>query len=128
MQFAQKTLAIVLSLVFMVGSAGAQQSHVVDPGSIDRALAGRAEDTAAKHQSIRTALQQREVRRIADRVGLDIARAEAASATLDGAELDQLAAQARLVNEAIAGGQTVTLNLLWVIIGLLILLIILVAD
>jgi hypothetical protein len=41
--------------------------------------------------------------------------------------LDRLAEQAQLVNEAVAGGQTIRLNILWVILGLLVLILIIVA-
>lgn len=127
MRLGESTLAIVLSLLFLGAPVVAQQSHVVDPSALDRALAERSEDTAAKRQTVRTALQQSEVREMAERFGLDITRAEAAIATLDGVVLDQLAAQAQWVNDEIAGGQTVRVNLLWVIIGLLILILIIVA-
>jgi hypothetical protein len=56
-----------------------------------------------------------------------VARASLAVATLAGADLDRAAAQAQLVNDQIAGGQTVRLNLLWIIIGLLVVILIVVA-
>ena len=123
MQLAQKGLVIVLCLAFAT-PATAQQSPVLPPGAIDRALADQAADTAAKRQAIDTALQQTDVQRAADRLGIDLSRAQKAVGTLDGIELDRLAAQAQLVNDEVAGGQTVRLNLLWLIIGLLILIII----
>ena len=67
------------------------------------------------------------MQRVAERLGLDVARAQAAVATLDGGELDRAAAQAQTVNDEIAGGQTVRLNLLWIIIGLLVIILIIVA-
>lgn len=128
MAFAQRTLLVFLCFVFAVGPVRAQQAHVVDPRGMDQALAERTEATVAKRQSIRTALQQPDVQRVAERLGLDIARAEAAVATLDGADLDRAAAQAQAVNDEIAGGQTVRLNLLWIIIGLLVIILIIVAS
>lgn len=122
----KKALALVLCYLMLAVPARAQQ--IVPPGAIDQALAERAADVAAKQQAIKTALQQPDVQRAAKSLGVDIARAEASVATLGGADLDRVAAQAQLVNEEVAGGQTVRLNLLWVIIGLLVLLIILVAD
>lgn len=127
MRLAERPLAILLSLLCLGAPVGAQQSHVVDPSALDRALAERSEDTAAKRQTVRSALHQSQVREVAERLGLDITRAEAAVATLDGVVLDQLAAQAQWVNDEIAGGQTVTVNLLWVIVGLLIIILIIVA-
>lgn len=126
MHLVQKTVAVALCVVVVVVPAQAQQ--IVPPGAIDQALTEKAAATAAKRHTIETALQQSDVQRVAQTLGVDIARANAAMATLDGAELDRVAAQAQFVNDEIAGGQTVRLNLLWVIIGLLILIIILVAD
>ena len=121
----KKSLAFVLFFAMLAVPARAQQ--IVPPGAIDQAFTEHAADRAAKQQSIRTALQQPEVQRIAKSLGVDITRAAGAVGTLSGAELDRVAAQAQLVNDEAAGGQTVRLNLLWIIIGLLILILIIVA-
>jgi hypothetical protein len=122
----KKTLAVMLCYVILVVPARAQQ--IIPPGAIDDALTHRAADVTAKRQAITTALQQPDVERVARSFGVDIARANASVATLGGADLDRLAAQAQLVNDAIAGGQTVRLNLLWIIIGLLVVILIVVAS
>jgi hypothetical protein len=128
MRLSPSTLAVFLSLSILTVSVTAQQTHVVDAGSLDQALTGANDETLAKRQTIREALRQPEVQQIADSLGLDVSRADAAIATLDdGVLLNQLAAQARMVNETIAGGQTVRLNLLWIIIGLLIVILVIVA-
>jgi hypothetical protein len=119
---------VLLCVVFAVGPIRAQQAYVVDAAGMDQALAERAQATDAKRQTIRTALQQPDVQRVAERLRLDIAKADAAVATLDGSELDRAAAQAQTVNDEIAGGQTVRLNLLWIIIGLLVIILIIVAS
>ena len=122
----KKTLAVILCYVILVVPARAQQ--IIPPGAIDDALTHRAADVTAKRQAIKIALQQPDVERVARSLGVDIARANASVATLGGADLDRLAAQAQLVNDAIAGGQTVRLNLLWIIIGLLVVILIIVAS
>ena len=122
----QKTLAVILCYAIFAVPLRAQQ--IVPPGAIDHALTERAEDVTAKQQAIRTALRQPDVERVATSLGVDIARADAAVPTLAGADLDRIAAQAQLVNDEIAGGQTVRLNLLWIIIGLLVLILIIVAN
>src|SRR5688500_4162153 len=122
----QKTLAVILCYAILAAPVRAQQ--IVPLGVIDHALSERAADVTAKQQAIKTALQQPDVQRVANSLGVDIARATAAVPVLDGADLDRIAAQAQLVNDEIAGGQTVRLNVLWVIIGLLVLILILVAD
>lgn len=121
----KKSLALVLCFVFLAVPARAQQ--IVPPGAIDQALTEKAAEVAAKQQTIRTALQQPEVQRVAKSLGVDITHAAGAVATLNSTDLDRIAAQAQAVNDEVAGGQTVRLNLLWVIIGLLILILIIVA-
>ena len=122
----QKTLVVILCCAIFAVPLRAQQ--IVPPGAIDQALTARTADITAKQQAIKTALQQPDVQRVATSLGLDIARADASVATLAGADLDRIAAQAQLVNDEIAGGQTVRLNLLWIIIGLLVLILIIVAN
>jgi hypothetical protein len=128
MRLASRTSTILLIVSFAMPRVGlAQQLHVVDQGAMQKALAEHVEETTAKRQAIRTALQQPDVLRVANQLGLEVARAEAVIATLDGAELNQLAAQAQVVNDELSGGQTVRLNVLWIIVGLLILILIIVA-
>ena len=119
--------ALALMLCFTIVAVPARAQQIVPPGAIDHALTEKAADAAAKRQAIKSALAQPDVQRVAKSLGVDIARAEASVGTVDGADLDRISAQAQLVNEEVAGGQTVRLNLLWIIIGLLVLLIILVA-
>jgi hypothetical protein len=127
MRLVSRALTIFLIVTFAIPRVSAQQLHVVDPGVMQKALEEYAVETLAKREAIRTSLQQPQVVQVANRLGLDVARAEAAVATLDGAELNQLAAQAELVNDELSGGQTVRLNLLWIIIGLLVVILIIVA-
>ena len=121
----KQSFAFVLCLSLFAVSVQAQQ--IVPPGAIDQAFTEKAAEVTAKQQTIKTALQQPEVQRVAKALGVDIARAEGAVGTLNGADLDRVAAQAQLVNDEVAGGQTVRLNLLWIIIGLLIIILIIVA-
>ena len=72
-------------------------------------------------------LQHPDVARLAGRFGLDLKRAEAVIATLDGQELADLAARARDVDRALAGGATVTITTTMIIIGLLLLILLIVA-
>jgi hypothetical protein len=128
MRRASRTLTIFLIILLAMPRVGAaQQLHVVDQGAIQKALAESTENTVAKRQAIRTALQQPDVVRVANHLGLELARAEAAVATLDGAELNQLAAQAQVVNDELSGGQTVRISAILIIIALLLVLLIIVA-
>lgn len=121
-----KSFAFVLCFA-LLAAVPARAQQIVPPGAIDHALSEKAADLAAKQQTIRTALQQPEVQRVAKALGVDITRAQGSVGMLSGGDLDRVAAQAQLVNDEISGGQTVRLNLLWVIIGLLIIILIIVA-
>ena len=127
MRFAQRVLLVCLCFVFVATQARAQQLHVIDARALDLALTQRIAETDAKRDAIRTALQQPEVQRVAASLGVDIGRVTGAVATLGGSDLERVASQAQAVNEQIAGGQTVRLNLLWIIIALLVIILIVVA-
>jgi hypothetical protein len=128
MRRASRTLTVFLIMLCALPRVGAaQQQHVVDYGALHQALKDHAEDRAAQRQTIRTALQHPDVIRVAESLGLEATRAEAAVATLDGAELQRVAAQAEAVNTALSGGQSIRINAWLIIIGLLLLLLIIVA-
>jgi hypothetical protein len=73
-------------------------------------------------------LEHPEVKAVAERSGLDLRRATTAVATLDGAELAQVAAQAQQVDQALAGGQSrIVISTTLIIIVLLVIILIIVA-
>ena len=127
MQFAQRLLLIVLCAIFAVGQVRAQQPHVVDSRAIDLALTERAAETTAKRDAIQTALQQPDVQRVAAALGVDIARVASAVGTLTGSDLDRVASQAQAVNDALSGGQTISMNVVWIIVILLVIILLVVA-
>jgi hypothetical protein len=128
MQVARNILVVVLStgLVLPI-TVRAQQRSMVDQATLDRAIAAHVQRSDADRRTIRGLLERQQVRDIAARVGIDIRRAEAAVATMDGPELGQLAEHARAVEDSLAGGSSVTLSTTTIIIGLLILILIIVA-
>ncbi|MDQ3068997.1 MAG: hypothetical protein M3R55_04635 [Acidobacteriota bacterium] len=113
----------MVTLVPSVAAAGQAQA----PAS--QSLAGVAADHAAKKQADRQAilnvLQREEVRKVAKDAGIPIDKATAAVAALDGKELAQAAQQAQQVNDALAGGQAITMSV-WLIILVLLAVILLV--
>jgi hypothetical protein len=129
MRIIRNILVVFLSSWLLVAPpAGAQQAHVADQATLDRAVATHAHQADADRQAIRRVLQRQQVREIAAGAGIDVKRAEAAVATLDSAELHQIAQQARAVDTSLAGGQsTITLSTTTIIIGLLLLMLIIVA-
>lgn len=128
MQVARNILVVFLStgLVLPV-TVRAQQPSMVDQATLDRAIAAHVQRSDTDRRTIRGLLERQQVREIADRVGIDIKRAEAAVATMDGRELRQLAEHVRAVEDSLAGGSSVTLSTTTIIIGLLILILIIVA-
>lgn len=123
-----RTLVSVLPVLFCiligVPAASAQTPHAAPPAAIDRALAEHAADVDADRAVVRRVLERPDVRALAADVGVDVRRAESAIATLEGEPLAQLAAQARLAEQALAGGQggSITLSYTLIIIGLLVLI------
>lgn len=127
MRLTNRILAIVLAAVFAAATpAFAQQGSIVDQATLSQALAGQAHAEDAQRAQVRRVLQRDDVRAMAHRMGLDLARADSAIAALSGAELDTLAQQARSVEgTTLAGGantiviSTTTLLLVIIIIILL---------
>jgi hypothetical protein len=121
--------AIVLLLAVAASiPVSAQQAHVADQTILDRAVADHIRQGADDRQEVLRVLENEQVRELAEGVGVDLKQAKAAVATLDETELGAIAAQARAVNDALAGGQgSVTISTTVIIIGLLILILLIVA-
>jgi hypothetical protein len=124
-----RTYAIVLLLAVAASiPASAQEAHVADQATLDRALADHIRQSADDRQEVLRVLENAQVRELAEGVGVDLKDAKAAIATLDETELAAIAVQARAVNDALAGGQsTVTISTTVIIIGLLLLILLIVA-
>ncbi|MGE0043789.1 MAG: hypothetical protein AB7H88_18850 [Vicinamibacterales bacterium] len=129
MRKVRQAVAIVMAAVF-TGLASpvlaAQQSHALDTRDMAAALAERSDATTAARTSVLEALDTPEAAAAAERLGMDLADARSAVATLDGAELAQLANYAAQADEARAGGantvviSTTTLLLVLIIVILLV--------
>src|SRR5512147_1661036 len=105
-RFALAVLAVVVIAVGAVGAslAGEPQRHVVGANEIQARIDQQIGQADADRQAIQIMLHRSEVRQIAGSAGLDLERASAAAAVLSGPSLEKLAAQAREVNAALAGG------------------------
>jgi hypothetical protein len=104
------------------------QQHVADQATLDQVVADHVRQKADDRDTIRRVLEIQQVREVAEGAGLDLRRAETVVAALDDAEVALIAAQARAVNDALAGGQsTVTISTTVIIIGLLVLILLIVA-
>lgn len=111
---------MLLAVMLAPSLASAQQS-------LSAVAAEHAAKKQADRQMILSVLERDEVRKVAKAANLPLDKAAAAVATLDGQELAQVTAQAQQVNDALAGGQTITLSVWLIIIVLLVIILVLVA-
>lgn len=124
MRLMNKIVALMLIPMFLLSSpALAEQHRIVDAAAMDQALAGKAETERTQRDTVQRVLDRDDVRQMAASMGLSVADARAAVATLSGAELGTMAAQATAVEgAALSGGApTITISLT---VALLILIIV----
>lgn len=123
--------ALCALLVATPGLAEAQDgdaaSHAVSEQELRQTVVEHAERSAADRAALRRVLRRAEVRRVAGMFDLDLRRAEAAAATLEGEDLKRAGQMARQVEAALVGGDTIVISATTLIIILLVLIIILVA-
>lgn len=123
MRIMNKIVALLLLPVFLGSSpALAQQTRVVDTAAMSQALAGKAEAESAQRELVRRVLERADVREMAARMGLSVEQADAAVATLGGAELTTLAQHASAAEAAaLAGGaSTIVISLTTLLLVLII--------
>jgi hypothetical protein len=124
MQMFRRVLVTTLAVLISAPMAWAQQTHVVNKTALDQAVQQRVVQEQADRETLRTFLQNPQVRGVAAKAGLSVEQAEAAVSTLQGDQLRQAAGQARAVNQDLAGGATVVITTTTIIIILLIIIII----
>ena len=119
-------IAFIVSSFIVSSSAIAQQGHIMNVTAMRQAIASQSATEQQNRNAVLGVLRQPQVQVLANRLGLDVTRAENAVATLSGAELSQLATQARTANTQLAGGSntviisTSTLLLIVIIVILLV--------
>jgi hypothetical protein len=120
-------LAIVLMVLTAMPRLGAQ-SHTAPQSALEAAVQQHVAAASADREVVLRVLDRSEVKAVADRVGIDLRQATSAVATLEGDELARVAAQARAVDTALAGGATtVVITTTTIIIALLVLILIIIA-
>ena len=129
MRIVRRFLAVCLAVLFMAPAVRAQD-HVIGQSALDKAVQQRVSQDQADREAIVALLQRSEVRDIASKVGISVAKAEAAVSSLQGQDLQQAAQQARQVQNDLAGGaSTVVISTTTIIIVLLlVILIVAIAD
>ena len=121
-------LVILLSIVVAMPRVQAQASHTASQTAIDAALQEQVSSAAADRADVQRVLANPEVKAVADAAGIDLRRASTAVASLEGEQLSQIAAQARQVDQALAGGQSkIVISTTMIIIALLVLILLIVA-
>jgi hypothetical protein len=121
-------LVILLSIVVAMPRVQAQASHTASQSAIDAALQEHVSSAAADRADVLRVLANPEVKAAADAAGIDLRRATTAVASLEGEPLSQIAAQARQVDQALAGGQSkIVISTTVIIIALLVLILLIVA-
>jgi hypothetical protein len=107
----------------------AAPATVAPAATLDALLADQVRADQANRQIVRDVLSRSEVREVAAKAGLDLERAQKAVSTLDGAELQDIAAHARYVDASLSGGaSTIVISTTTIIIILLVVILIVVAT
>lgn len=119
--------AMLLTFLAAVPLASAQEMHTASPADLDAVLQQHASTSNADRDVVLRLLEREDVKKVAGAAGLDLRRAASAVATFDGPELASLAAQARQVEQSLAGGQSITISTTLIIIALLVIILIVVA-
>ena len=129
MEIVRRTLAVFL-VALLIAPAARAQTHVIAKSGLAQAVQERISQDQADREAILSLLQRADVRQIAANAGLSLEKARAGVSTLDGQQLREVAAQARQVNNDLAGGaSTIVISTTTIIIVLLIvILIVLIAD
>jgi hypothetical protein len=127
MRIVRRSLAVILAVLFMAPVASAQD-HVIGKSALDQAVQQRVSRDQADRAAVLSVLERAEVRAVAARAGLSLEKAQAAVSTLQGEDLQQAAAQARQVQDNLAGGaSTIVISTTTIIIILLLVIILVVA-
>lgn len=129
MRTSVSALVLLLCILMAAPRAAAQQPapHAAAPSAIDDALQQHVAAVDADRAIVQRLLERPDVRGLAAEVGLDIHRAKAAVATLEGNQLTELAAHARQAEQQLAGGQSLTVSYTLIIIALLVVILLVVA-
>ena len=127
-----RKFAAVLVVMFCVGLAAprvfAQDSHAAPQSAIDAALQQHVTATDADREAVLRLLERAEIKAVAGDTGIDLRKATDAVATMSPRELADVAAQARQVDQALAGGQSrITISTTLLIIAHLVLILLIVA-
>ena len=121
-------VAILLMATAAAPRLQAQTTHAAPQSALDAAVQQHVDTTTADREAVLRVLGHSEVKRVAERAGIDLRRATGAVSTLQGEDLARVAQQAQQVDNALAGGQSrIVISTTLIIIALLVLILIIVA-
>jgi len=123
MRIVRRFLAVCLAILMLAPMAGAQD-HVIGKAALDQAVQQRVSRDRADREVILSLLERQDVREIAGKAGLSLDQARAGVSMLEGRDLEQVARQARVVQDDLAGGGNVTVSTTTIIIVLLLIILI----
>lgn len=122
------SFAILVGLGFALPATGQETgANVLSRDEVHGLVKDRSASVEADRSALRSFLARPEVGRVAESTGIDIGRAQSASAALSDEEIRRLAPRVKQAENALAGGETLVISSTVVIIGLLVLILILVA-
>ena len=125
---------LVFATVLSSPALAAQSStrHLLDRSALASAVAERAAAGDAQRAAIQEVLARPDVRGVAAKAGVNVDRLAAQVATLNGAELAQVADAAQRVNQAdsplVGGASTIVISTTTIIIVLLLIILLVVAN
>jgi hypothetical protein len=123
--FRQLLVALLVVVTALSPVTFAQERHVIDSAAMAGAVSQHAARQDAGRATVREALNRPEVRQVAEKIGIDLARLNAAVETLSGADLERAAGAARQVNDSLVGGaSTIVISTTTIIIALLLIILI----
>jgi hypothetical protein len=121
-----RTFLMIVVLALLTPVFSDAQTHSASQAAIEQALQEGSASRADRERVLRL-LERTDVAAIAQNAGIDLQRAQAAVATFTDAELASIAKQAKAVEEALVGGQSVTISTTFLIIALLLVIILILA-
>ena len=131
-----RLFVLVLVTVVSLGAANralaadgqAPAAHAAPTAALDAALQQHTTAASADRDAVLRVLDRAQVKEVAGRIGVDLRQAKSAVATMDAQQLAQVSAQAKAVDQALAGGaSSVVISTTTIIIALLVVILIIVA-
>ncbi len=112
-------------LLLTLPTVAPAQEHTITEPDLDAMVTAHSEDLDTGRAVLAAFLARPEVTRVVAEAGIDVRRAESAVAVLSAEDLKQLAVRLDRLDGALAGGDTITIEMTTIIIALLVLIVLL---